>query len=524
MVLYVLLFLEAFYFKAGLRAFTIKLIAAQMLFIETFPALFTSVDTTDGSRDLFIADSIIKNAGGIPHQFTKIVWYNFSPLTSISYAIQSLVIHISTLHAEQLVGFVFVLLAVLATGSIALKVTGDVRQSMLCMWVACLIPFAWEYATFPIPEMMAVAMLLLIVRLIMQKETPLSTLASSILVVCIVLTHGGVALELTILAFFIYLLTRESSVLRTSVLALIMFLTYSVYAAVTSTPSGITTILQSIESVTTAIPYSTLHLATNSLEWIAQAASSSFWWVFLGIFAWVGFVEYLNHDGSRQKTYLAFLLISFALFGAGIGYLVQPVASGQEIRYVSLVGYMMLCVPASSGLVILGLRKGGRRLVIPLVIVIFVVATVPNVAVSSDFWHDLGQVNYSGFRMVWTETPSELGSQTYLNAYDTCYVIAANYLPRFVDLNFASDCPSLAAYTVEGNTFLNDYVYQGYVIGGVASVTTNVRPPYVVLISSRLAEFSPFAYGVANPAANAFLILSDIVYSNPSSQAAYIAE
>lgn len=522
MTLYALLFVEIFYFKPRLSSFIVKLIAVQAMFIETFPNLFTSVFTTDNARDFFIAESILKNAGGIPQNFTGIVWYNFSPVVPLTYAMQSLAINISPFQAEIMSGFTFVLLSVLAIGSIALKVSGSVSQSMLSMWIACLVPFAWEYATFPVPEMVAVAMVLLVICIIMQSNTSMSAVASSILIVVVVLTHGGVAIELIAIVSFIYFMTRNRFALRATLFALTVFTMYTVYAAVVATPSGIIALLQILESVGTLVNSATVYVSGNSLMTIVQSATASFWWVFLGVFSWISFVELLKKVESNQRMYQAFLLGGLVLFSVGIGLLIQPVAQTQTIRYVSLISYMMLCVPAATGLVMLGSRKHGGRLLVLIAVTVFIITSVPNNAVSSDFWHDIGQNGYASFRMIWTETSLETSSQIYLNTFDRCYVVAANYLPEFVNISFSPGCPGSTGFTLQGNTFINQYFIRGFVIGGVASAITNVEPPLVVLTSTRLSFFSPVTNKVENPAANITVTSSNLIYSDPYSQIAFV--
>lgn len=526
-ILYGSLFFEAFYFKANIFAYIIKLLIAQLLSIETFAFRFQSVFTFDSFRDLYLTHLILANAGGLPQAWTTTIWYNFTPMAPISYAIQSLIGNLPPIQVETVSGFTVVFVSVLVVGSIAFRIFKDDQICLLSMFLASLIPFIWLFATLPLPEMFAMPLALIAILFALGQQSLKSFVASAISGCTVILTHGGLGIELIGILVLIYLFSRNRLAANSAIVLSCVYVVYSFYVIVGNTLSGASTIAFYIRSILTPAPQfiSTLASKTNlvsQLSTLYQTLTQTYWWVLLSVLTWVGFVELLAHRSRYSKAYLGLLIATIVLFLAGMFFTIQPVFTSEAKRYVGLVSYLVICIPASSSLVMLSLNAKVRRFLVPLMMTLLIVASVSSPLVSPTLWQDFGANSTAGFRLVNSVTSSEMISQLYLNRYDYCYPVSANYVPEFV--NLTPSCSDLLRYHVTSETFYN-------LIGVAGSTSTNINhediypplsPPYVVLFSTRIATYSPSLYGAANPQSNITIQDSDVIYSNSLSLISFV--
>jgi len=189
------------------------------------------------------------------------------------------------------------------------------------------------------------------------------------------------------------------------------------------------------------------------------------------------------------------------------------VAETQATRYLDLVSYVALSVPASFALYMLSANPFARRVAVPSMMILFIASSVCNVWVSPSLWQDVGLKSYASW-FISTETTSEVISQTYLNQYDNCYTIAANYFPQFV--NLTGSCPAVRDYQISDQTSFN-----GFGVAGNGALTYNgigypkLAAPFVVLYSTRIEEYAPRDY--ADPQANLSAPATDVVFAGGNS-------
>jgi hypothetical protein len=518
--LYFLLFLEAYYFEIKIHLFMVKLIIAQVLTYETFAFLYQSVFSVDSFRDYFIASSIVQHGGGVPQAYTSNIWYNFTPMAPLTYAIQSLITGAPLLQTELVSGFVFASLSTIAAGALASKIFKNLRITALTMLISSLVPFFWQFATLPLPELFALPLVLLAVGLVLNPSSGKAILVTSLFGVVIVFTHGGMALLLIATTLAVFGLTRNIRALQTGVIASILFGAYSILASVNGTVSGVTTISRFVSSIlspgTLHVVFTLSSLPTGAAIEVAQVLTATEWWVFLGIISWIGFLELAQR--SRNRDFLTFVLVAFVLFGVGVLLLFQPVVQGQAGRYVALLSYVVLSIPASFALYTIGANPLARRVLVPAIILVMIGASVCNSSVSPGVWQDLGAKTYSS-RILSTQTTSEALSQSYLNQYDSCYTIAANYYPNFV--NLTSSCSPARDFQISSETNFN-----GFGVASNSALPTNgisypkLVAPFVVLFSTRLQEYYPG--GLADPQANMSAPATDVVFTDGVSLVGFV--
>lgn len=511
---YLLLFFEAFYFEPRLSAFLFKLLVMQFIFIEAWTYGFTSVIQSDSYRDYYIAALIIDRGGGLPYPFTSLIWYNFSPMVPISSAISHLVTGVPLLQAEMILGFVLSCVSLLAVGAIAQRVFSELRMTMISMWIASLVPYFWLYSTYAaFPELLALAMMLLTFALVLGKLSLRTSIASFVLVLAIVLTHGGLALEEIGIMFLIFLMTKNKLALRLGIFASLTFITYSIFAAVAGVSSGLVSILQFLPGVITPV---SLNLAPVGISAVStyvelfKIVTYNYWYIFLGILSWVAIVELIRHKTGNSKSYLSLVIIGFVLFSFGSAIILFPVSQGQATRYVSLVSFLVLCVPSAAAIAEFRSRVHGKYLVIPLIIMM-VVASVSYEWVSPIFWQDLGNNSYSADRFIVAITQPEDISQSYINEFDHCYPVAGSFPPYLV--NLTASCPGVTSYQFLGTL--------GSTVGVIGNPGTSsglikypkLGTPYLALLSTRIQKLNVSTV-YSDPYSFFPLTNSEIVYSN----------
>ena len=236
----------------SLLSFGLRLIIGQFVLLESLAFLYPGfVSSADTYRDFSIARSILVSSGGLPRDFGAITWYNFSPMTSLLYSAGVILSGLPLRITELVLGFVFSALPVLMVGSVVRKLMDDaflVKGSMIIM---SLLPAYWQYATQPIPEVLALVFLMECILLCLLRNKASAYLCIGIMTVATVFTHGGIALILVAIAGLLYVGTRLRQFLYTTVIGAFVFLAYCIYASVQGGPSGLTTVVSSLQAILT---------------------------------------------------------------------------------------------------------------------------------------------------------------------------------------------------------------------------------------------------------------------------------
>ncbi|HKT22081.1 MAG TPA: hypothetical protein VJR06_05685 [Nitrososphaerales archaeon] len=496
-----------------------KLIVGQALFAESFALGYPSVFSVDSSRDFQIASHILAHSGGLPASFTTTVWYDFTPMAPLSYAMNKLVTGLPLMNSELLTGFLVTALVTLAVGGIAWSVSKSAQTALLAMWVSSLVPYVWQYATWPIPQMPALAMSLLLIGILIGRGGNSGVAAGAVFALVVVLTHGGMALELILILSVIAVATRSRANYRLLALAAAFYATYVVYASVESAPTGLVTISVFVKTLLTLGeaylgPSSPLGIASLAVS-TAQQVSLTYWWIFLGAFGWLGLLAAYRLQSLRARLYLLLFGTAFLLlvFGAAVG--IAGSAQAQAFRYVSTVGYPLLCIPVAMLLASVISRSSRTRAFALLAVSLLIFSMVADVSVSSDLWQNLGQTGYAGGRLSYVTTVPELYSQAMLNGYDGCYPVVANYYPQFTNLTAAGEaCSAVGKYHLSSESAFSTV--------GVASPFSKVSAPYVVLYSGGKAVYTSYVSAMANPQSNITIEGSDVIYSGGSSYIAFV--
>jgi len=514
---YVLMFLSIQGGYEKVWSFVMKLVYGQVLLVESFGSAYPSVFSADSSRDLQIAGLILRHSGGLPARFTGTVWYNFSPIAPISYVVSSLTMGFSLITSELLIGFLVVMLITLTVGGIALVVSGSTRVALLAMLLSSLVPYVWQFATWPLPQVMALAMALLLIGGVIKRVDRPTMLIGGLLALMIVFTHGGVAVELAAVLLLIVVATRSRPILGLFAWLAVTLTIYLVFVTVEGTPTGAVTIVEFIDSLFTL---GTAHPAPSILTGIAgptgivvgEQVTATYWWVFLGVFGWFGFLAALKTGRFRKNPYPLIVLIALVLLFLGVIIDIVVVSQGQAFRYVSTMGYPLLCIPVAIALGSVMSSSNARRIFVLLAVSFLIFAMVASVSISPELWQSSNQVSYAGYRLSYVTSAPELSSQVVLSTYDTCYPVAANYLPQFT--NITATCPHLSAYGLATESAPSTV--------GVADPHESVGAPFLVLYSFDKASFTSYVADIANPQSNVNMSDSDIVYSSGSNYVAFV--
>jgi hypothetical protein len=503
---YLLLFVEAYSFSSSTGAFVLKLLFGQALLIGSFASLYYGFVGVDSYRDYAIATSIINSAGGLPKPFVQLIWYDATPTAPLSYAIAHLIVGMNLRDSELMLGFIFSWLPILAIGVLSLRITRDKKQSLLSMWFASLMPLFWIWATWPIPEMMAVSFVLLALMVFLQGNKTASLIMSVLFGVLTVFTHGGMSLILIVSMFFIFFMTRLRLALLSGFMALIAFFTYSAYVSVIETQYGLATLSLFVNAVLSKGSQATVASQgiIPGLSGFLDQVSLTFSWIALAVLVWIGILS-VGKSFPRRRLVLSISLIVFACLG--LANLFQVVGSSTDTsRYIGLIGYPLMAIVASLGLFSMppSLRK---RIFVSIMIAIFVVSVVLNPYISPDIWLGNRQASFAAtFRLQTSTTLQELSSQVFLNNFDHSYAVESNYVPMFTNLTL----PANSTIVPFPALFQTIYTMQGVVAPKFSKV-----PPYVLLLTARSDQLN-YTFAV-NPASKAILTNPDIIYESPIS-------
>jgi len=516
-IFYALMFISVQGGYEKIWPFVMKLVYGQALLVESFGLAYPSVFSADSSRDLQIASLILQHSGGLPAQFTGTIWYNFSPIAPISYVVSSLTTGFGLINSELLIGFLVAMLITITVGGIALVVSGSTRVALLAMLLSSLVPYVWQFATWPLPQVLALAMALLLIGGIIKRIDRPMLLIDALLALMIVFTHGGVAIELVVVLLLVVIVTRSRPIFGLLVWLATTLTIYMVYVTVATTPTGMVTIVQFVDSI---FALGTAHPSPSILTGIAgptglvlgQQISATYWWVFLGVFGWFGALAALKSGHFRGNPYSPIVLIALVLLFLGVVIDIVVVAQGQAFRYISTLGYPLLCIPVAIALGSVMSSSNAKRLFVLVAVSFLIFSMVASVSISPDIWQSSNQVSYAGYRLGYVTSAPELSSQVMLSTYDNCYPVAANYLPQFTNLTAA--CPRLVAYTLATESIPSTV--------GVADPHDIVKTPFVVLYSFNKGLLTSYVGDIANPQSNVTMSDSNIVYLDGSSFIAFV--
>lgn len=509
MIYFSTLFLDVLY-PVSTGAFLIKLFLGQALWMGSSAILYPGFIGVDSYRDYYIAQSIVTNAGGLPKPFALYVWYNVTPTAPVLYAVGNILPHLSLRVSELLVGFVVASVTVLVSGSLARRITKDIRGVFLTMWMGCLIPYVWVWATWPIPEMLAVVLAICSIAVVLLKYQRSSTfILISLFMAVLALTYGGTILELVLILLTIYLFTRRTTALQGGLLAFAFFLIYNIFVVSEGTQFGFFTLFQYLQTLFTFGSFTSAPTvpAQNWLISLVESVSSTYWFVFLVGVSFFYAISLLNKRLRKDGSLVVLFVLSFVLVVSGFVFsflLPSSLAGGQAVRYISLLAFPLL-VPFVSAVILSVLRSRlGRRLVIPLIIALFIFSAVSNGNVSTDLWRAVGQPGYAtSYMLPFTTTYQEMQSQLYLHAYDSTFMVVANYFPEFANLSLTT-LPSSLTFGVPF-----------YAVGLVPQDAQPI-PPYLILNSSVALSLRQNIVYYSHYSSTKAGVL-DFLYSNPTS-------
>jgi hypothetical protein len=489
----------------------LELIIGQVIFIESFALLYPGFVGVDSYRDLAISQSIVNSAGGLPKDFGAVLWYDFSPTAPLLYAIGNIVSSVPLRLTELLQGFTFPAAVMIALYSMMKSMFSDQRLAWTALVVSSLLPFLWIWASWPIPETLGLAFAILSLVLSLRVNTSKGILGLIPLVVATVLTHGGIAMILIMLLFALYLTSHSKHVLRVGFMAVLIFLTYTVFVYVQGAQFGVTTIWYALLSAFTPSGFSFKppSIGQGGIPGIVESLVATYWWIFLSSLAWAGLVQLLG-KGAMPKYRRTGILLSLvgAVFFSTYFSSVILVTQGNIGRYVGLVGMMLLSISTSLGLVSIvdNLSSSKKRVLLTMLMLLFVISGVCSPLVSPDFWQGIGQSQYAmNNRLQYSTTIEEATSQQFIGNYDSNYYILSNYYLGFVNtIN-----PKIGSSLLFSNNF-----------GGAGHVRLPLgQEQYLVLLSYRVARID-----LPNPmpSMNITLQTSDVIYSNPESIATLV--
>jgi len=431
--------------------------------------------------------------------------------------VSSLTLGLSLATSELLMGFIVVALISITVGGIAKIVSGSTRVALLAMLLSSLVPYLWQFATWPLPQVLALEMALLLFGGVIKRIDRPTLLIDGLLALMIVFTHGGVAVELAVILLVVAIATRSRQIFGLFAWLVTTLTAYSVFVTVEGTPTGLVTIINFIDSL---FALGTAHPSPSIITGIAGPAgivigeqiTATYWWVFLGVFGWFGFLAAINSVRFRRDPYSQLVIVALILLILGVIIDVVVVSQGQAFRYVSTLGYPLLCIPVAVALASVMSGSIGRRLLVLIAVSFLIFTMVASVSVSPDLWQNSNQTSYAGYRLGYVTSAQELSSQAMLDAYDTCYPVAANFVPQFTNITAA--CQGLDRYTLATESALSTV--------GVADPLDMVKAPYLVLYSFDKALLTSYIGDIANPQSNVNMTDSNVVYSSGSTYIAFI--
>lgn len=477
--------------------FIVELVLGQFIFIESFALLYPGFVAVDSYRDLWISQSIIANAGGLPRNFGAVVWYDFSPIAPLLYSSASLVSRIPLRLTELLLGFTFPMIITFSLYAIAYRVTSSAYVARIAMMLCSLLPYLWLWASWPIPETLALAFVILGTELTIRGSTSKGFLGTVFFVISTVLTHGGMAVILTVLMLVVYASTRSRLALNVCLMTTLTLLSYSILVVVLGAQAGLTSILNEIWAIFTpaGFQFQAPSVGQLNLIGISESLVGTYWWILLATLAWLGFSTL--YDGNqmtanrRLVTSLTILGGFFFVFGILSAVVVTQSNAG---RYVGLGGYVLMTMPAALGVVSLEKRIGSRkRVALSLLLLLFVVSGISSPLVSPDLWQDAGQSHYAAVnRLIYSTTYVDRASQTFLRVFDSRYYVVSNYYLEFTNMSFSNSMYVLSTSTLHIGT----------------------EEPYLILISFRAIQMH---FPPVTQSTNLTLGNYDVIYSSEGS-------
>jgi hypothetical protein len=526
-VYFIELGLEIMNSKPPIGSFMIRLLSGLGVFIFSFDSLYPGLVGIDSYRDYYIGKVILENGGGLPKALTGLTWYNFSPLASLSYVSNALVVGIPLFEAELLVGFAIIVSIILTIGAFAFAMTRRAAFVLLSTFLTALSAYFVQWARSPGPELLAISFLFIAITLALSPGFP-GVCISAIMVVAVILTHGGVALILSGTLLVLLFVTKRRSLSNLLVFSLFAFVTYVVFASVANAQSAVVTLAQFLRSLLQLAQPTVIVSAsqTGALPVIlGETVSSSFWWVFLLAAGWLGLYSWRSRTMLRPRLVFALLLIGYIAFAVGLlSWALGPSLNFE--RYVGLDGFLVVPLLAGIGLMSLG-NSPRRRALIYMFIAVLVASAVTAPIVSPDFWQIANQGQYATNNSLFASTTYQmLDAQSYLNAFDQMLVVAPNFAPQFLNLSITS--PNFVSSVNQSARFVTFSEF--YAIGRgtlpicgptelPSCITLSGAPsPFLILDSNRASLMGvPSVYGfqaVQSEFANINYTRMNVLYTN----------
>lgn len=500
---FILMFAELWLFPPNPALFVARLLIGSVTAAGTFAALYPGFVGADPYTFLSIANSIRGLGGGLPVPLAASVWYVNSPIESIASVVTSFTTSLPLVSSILLLGIVCCSLMTVCAAALALRIFQNNRVAMLASWFTALFPFLWLWATWPIPELIAVCALT-ILFLIAFGNVPHQIALSLPLIAIITLAHGGVSLETSVLFGIIYILSRRTLFLRIALISGLAFMSYATLVAESSASSGVLAIFNTIILLLTPTAQSATGSAVTAGGLLGYAEALSYTLplaISVGL-SWHGYIH-ITRRGKSLQLWSRVLILSIAVILVSYSLTISNSTSTDATRYLDLFAYSLLGVGAAFGIDLVRSKGHLGKVIVAVLCLLYATSGVSNGFVAPDLWQGLGDTHFATeTRLQDSTTVTEFASMTYIESHDVSLVFEYNIHPRFLTL------PNFSSFRNPGlDEYYNTILYS-------SSPSFSQIAPYLVLLSSRanMLGFRTNVVGAFSVGPNA-----DTVYSNPVS-------
>ena len=486
--IYFFIFIIGFYIMVSAEAmlgvgestpvYAAKLFLGLTVLEGSFTLLYPGFAGTDPYRDFLIASSIISHGGGLPLNNQGVVWYDFSPMAPLNYAIASLMSGIPLRLVELSSGIGYVGLTIVSVGCIMNRIASNLRLTRAAMVLSALFPFITHYATWPIPSSLALPLACLVIMLLLKSNTGLTLVGPLILGGTVVLTYGGIALSLLALVFLVNKITRSKANSRITISLSIVFIAYAFLVYVRGAQLGALTMWSFFLGFFTLAPSAAVQVAVGSNA--VEIASLQYPWIFIAALSWVGLSLVVSGKDRYRLLVIAITVVGWVslflgVFTSGIIHVQNP----GSLSYIGLLGFPLLCVPASVGLVSLMKTTSAKRVLLWLVLIVLVVSAVTTVSDSPDFWQGVGSQGYAASaRLSSTTTLGEQASQLFLDNYDTGHYVQSNFQLFFTNITGTGVSYSIFGFPEHGWVTSLPTGQASIILISLRAVTLEIVTPY----------------------------------------------
>jgi hypothetical protein len=497
---YLFLLAETTLKSASVGNFVVKWFIAQAILYGSFASLYPGFVAVDSYRDANIAAYILSTGGGIPHFFTNVAWYNFSPIAPLVYGVTSLLAGLPIVTSELVSGFLASVVLTLVIAALVYFVSKSPRYCLTAIWIGGVIPYTWTWATWPIPETFAVAFAVTVLLVSFHSQSN-SLILIAIVTIATVLTHGAIALLLAGALLSMYVISRQPRLFKILLLLCVVYITYLVFVSVANTTNGLLEVWTFLSRVLT--PHSVLFVpninggSINSITvQLLEAVTGTYWYLLIMVLSIAGFDRFLKMTKNFRRQEVG--LVAYLVIVLAVTVVFSITGSRTDaLRYIGLMGYALSSVTLTIGLIYLLDASKYARVFAVTSLVILATSSVAYGVNSPDLWQDLGQNQFAlSQRLAYSITGPELSSQVFLNHFDMSQLVIANYYPERVNLSISAG---------DNGIGLGEYGMNGVNVGSKPAT------PYVILLSERFDSVSDRG---ANPAAEEYVQLPNVVYSS----------